>query len=132
MPPDGEAAAPVGETTSDVAEKKNSAQSTPPAARKKGDQRTAAVKQPPTTAAANDDPEAQEKAKFDEAKAKAMEDEQIQALKKKADTAPDGEEGRKALRAFNKALFGKMRRIDSSITERINAMESAMMKRLEE
>lgn len=77
-------------------------------------------------------PEAQEKWKYDEARTKASEDQEVRALKEKADTAPNEDEGRRALRAYNKALFDKMRRIDPTIKERIDAMEAGVMKRLGE
>ena len=76
-------------------------------------------------------PIAIEKAKYDEVKSRAIQDEKIVALKEKADTATDEEDGRKALRAYNKALFQKMRTMDSSIRERVDLMEDAVMKRLE-
>jgi hypothetical protein len=73
-----------------------------------------------------------ERAKFTEAKTKAMEDAEIQELKLKADTAPTEEEARKAMRSYNKALFRKMRSLDPSIKERIDATEAAIMRRLGE
>jgi hypothetical protein len=48
----------------------------------------------------------------------------------KADTAPTEEEARKALRAYNKSLFQKMRKIDPSIKERIDATEAVILKRI--
>lgn len=77
------------------------------------------------------DSEAIEKAKYDLAKAEAVADPRIVELKEKADNAATDEEGRKALRAYNKALFQKMRSVDDSIKERIDSMEAAVMKRLE-
>ncbi len=82
-------------------------------------------------AEASNDPGEVEKAKYDLAKATAVQDEKIVALKEKADAANDEEDGRNALRAYNKALFQKMRTIDGSIRERIDLMEDAVMKRLE-
>jgi hypothetical protein len=72
-----------------------------------------------------------ERYKFTEAKRKALEDSAVQDLKVKADTAPSEEEARAGLRAYNKALFGKMRKLDPSIKERIDATEAAILKRLE-
>jgi hypothetical protein len=77
-------------------------------------------------------PEAQEKWKYDEARTKASEDQEVRTLKEKADASPNEDEGRRALRAYNKALFDKMRRIDPTIKERIDAMEAGVMKRLGE
>jgi hypothetical protein len=82
-------------------------------------------------AEAGGNPIAIEKAKYDEVKSRAVQDEKIVALKEKADSATDEEEGRKALRAYNKALFQKMRTLDSSIRERVDLMEEAVMRRLE-
>ena len=69
---------------------------------------------------------------YDQAKAKAQEDSEIQKLKEMADNAVSDEEAKPALRAYNKALFGKMRRSDPSIKERIDRMEAAVLKQLEE
>jgi len=81
---------------------------------------------------ASGDPDVQEKAKYEEVKAKALEDAEIQELKKTADSAPDEAEGRQALRAYNKALFNKMRRLDPSLKDRIDRMETGVMSRLGE
>lgn len=69
---------------------------------------------------------------FEQAKAKAMEDPQIKSLKAKADEATTDEESRKALRAYNKALFEKIRKIDSSVADRATRLEAAILKRLSE
>jgi hypothetical protein len=76
--------------------------------------------------------EAAERTKFSDAKTKALEDGEVQELKLKADTAPSEEEARKAMRTYNKALFRKMRSIDPSIKDRIDATEAAIMRRLGE
>lgn len=81
---------------------------------------------------ADADPDVQEKFRFDQARAKAGEDPQVQALKAKADDAATEEDSRKALRAYNKALFEKIRKTDKSVTERANRLEAAIMKRLSE
>jgi hypothetical protein len=78
------------------------------------------------------DAETTEREKFAEAKRKAIEDPAVVELKNKADNAAEGDEAHKALRAYNKALFNKMRKIDPSIKERIDGTESAVMKRLGE
>lgn len=77
-------------------------------------------------------PEAQEKWKYDEARKRAMEDPEVQTMKQKADAATDVDEGRRALRAYNKTLFDKMRSLDPSVKDRIDAMEAGVMKRLGE
>lgn len=78
------------------------------------------------------DPETAEKLRFDQAKAKATEDPQVIELKAKADGAVSDEDARSAQRAYNKALFSRMRKIDGSIDARIDQMEAAVLKRLDE
>ena len=80
---------------------------------------------------ADADPEAKEKFHFDDVKAKAAEDPDVMELKAKAVSAVSDEEARSAQRAYNKALFSKMRKIDGSLDERINSMEAAILKRLD-
>ena len=77
------------------------------------------------------DPETKEKFRFDQVKAKASEDAEIMELKAKADGAVSDEDARSAQRAYNKALYNKMRKIDGTLDERINAMEAAVLKRLD-
>lgn len=94
------------------------------------------VKPPKTTrpapAASIDgtDVEAVEREKFLQAKQKALQESEVQDLKIKADTSPTEEEAKKAMRDYNRALFRKMRSIDPSIKDRIDATESAIMRRL--
>ncbi len=90
-----------------------------------------AATKPPEPAPAGD-LEANEKARFDEAKAKAEADPEVADLKSKAVAAVTDEEAKGAQRAYNTALFKKMREIDTTIEERINAMEAAVLKRLDE
>ncbi len=71
-----------------------------------------------------------ERARYNAAKDKALEDPSVQALKEKAESTFDPDEGRKAMRAYNKALFNKMRKIDPSVKDRIDGTEAAVMKRL--
>lgn len=82
-------------------------------------------------AVASGDATAIEKAKYNLARAKAVEDGEVRELKAKADAATSDEEGRKTLRAYNKALFDKMRQLDPSISERADRIEAAVIKRLE-
>jgi hypothetical protein len=82
-------------------------------------------------AMAGGDADAIEKAKYDEVRVRALEDPRVKELKGKADEALTDDEGRKALRAYNKALFQKMRSLDGSIKDRVDRMEAAVMKRLE-
>ncbi len=78
------------------------------------------------------DPDVKERYRFELARDKAAEDPQVQSLKAKADDASTDEESRKALRAYNKALFEKIRKIDSSVSERADRLEAAILKRLSE
>jgi hypothetical protein len=73
--------------------------------------------------------EAKDKARYHEIKAKALEDSDLKALKEKADNAT-GDDERTAERAYNKALFKKLREIDPSISDYLDRMEKATMKRL--
>jgi hypothetical protein len=82
-------------------------------------------------AVASGDPDAIEKAKYESAKTRANADGRVQELREKADNATSDEEGRKALRAYNQALFNKMRALDSSIEPRIDRMEKAVMRQLD-
>lgn len=81
---------------------------------------------------ADADAEVKEKFRFDQARAKAGEDPQVKVLKQKADEASTDDESRKALRAYNKALFEKIRKIDSSVSDRATRLEAAILKRLSE
>jgi hypothetical protein len=61
-----------------------------------------------------------------------VDDPHVKSLKAKADDASTDEESRKALRAYNKALFEKIRKIDDSVSERADRLEAAILKRLNE
>jgi len=86
----------------------------------------------PAEPTADADAETKEKYHFDVAKSKALQDPEIAALKTKADEATTEEESKKALRSYNKALFEKIRRIDSSVSEYSEHLEAAILKRLSE
>ena len=88
------------------------------------------VKTNPPSVPNGTDPDELDKHKYDAAKTKAAEDPEIQALKQKADEAVTDDEANKAQRAYNKALFARMRKLEPLIKERIDRMEAAMMKRL--
>jgi len=77
---------------------------------------------------ADSDPEQK---RYDGAKAKAKEDNEVKRLKAKADGATSGEEARLTSIAYNRALFRKMRLLDRSIAERINLVEAAILKRFD-
>ena len=88
---------------------------------------------PPITPPEGADAETKEQYRFDMAKSKAIGDPQIKALKDKADLAEAAdEESRAALRAHNKALFEKIKKIDPGVSERADALLKAMLKRLGE
>lgn len=76
------------------------------------------------------DVDAIEKARYDYARTRAADDEHVRDLKAKADGATSEDEGRKSLRAYNRALFDKMRKLEPTVSERIDRMEAAVLKRL--
>ncbi len=82
-------------------------------------------------AMASEDPEAIEKAKYDEVKVRAGGDAKVAELKNKADNAVSDEDARKELKAYNRALFQKMRTLEPSIKSRIDRMEAAVLKQLD-
>jgi hypothetical protein len=84
----------------------------------------------PSEPGADADPEAKEKFRFEAARAKAEEDPHVKSLKAKADEATTDAESRAALRAYNKALFEKTKKIDSGVSEWADRMETAILKRL--
>ncbi len=83
---------------------------------------------PPTS----DDPDVQEKYKYDLAKTKAQADPEVQELKRKSEDAATEDEARKAQRAYNRALFSRMRKIEPGLKDRIDRVEGALMKKLGE
>ena len=88
------------------------------------------TKAPAIEPPADADPDVKERYRFDVAKAKASEDPQVKSLKAKADNASTDAESRKALRAYNQALFDKIRKVDKSVSERADLLEAAILKRL--
>ncbi len=89
------------------------------------------VRKSPVAPAADADAEAQEKYRYEVAKEKALQDPEVQKLKERADGAVSDDEARKAQRAYNKALFGKMRSVDGTIKDRADRIEAAILKRLD-
>lgn len=81
-------------------------------------------------AQAGGDADAIEKAKYNEVKSRAETDPKIHELKEKADNSPTEEEGRKNQRAYNKALFGKMRSLEPDLKPRIDRVEAAVLRQL--
>lgn len=102
------------------------------APRKSGKTKPEANATAPVDGNADVDAEAKEKAHFEAAKAKALDDAQVKSLKAKADGALTEEESKTALRNYNKALFQKIKKIDPSVSEWSDRMEAAILKRLSE
>ena len=59
-----------------------------------------------------------------------MDDPKVKSLKDKADQATTDEESRAALRAYNKELFEKVKKIDSGVSDFADQLEKAILKRL--
>jgi hypothetical protein len=70
--------------------------------------------------------------RFQTAMEKAKAEPRLQELKAKADNALSDEEARKTAVAYNRALFRRIREIDSSVTDRANAIEEAILRRVAE
>ena len=68
--------------------------------------------------------------KFKNAKAKAQEDPKITELKSKAAGEVNESDANKALAAYNRALFQKIREIDPSVEDYASKVEHALTKRL--
>jgi outer membrane biosynthesis protein TonB len=83
-----------------------------------------------TPAAAADVTGLDDPVKFRTAKLAAMEDPAIKDLKTKADSEVDEAEAQKALSAYNRALFRKIREIDPSVSEYVDRVEQSMTKRI--
>ena len=113
--------------TANVEDKKPGVESTPKPVKPRADAKRA-ENFPPSTD--NPDAEVVEKQKYEQAKAKAVADAKVQELRGKADLATSEEESRKALRAYNKAMFKRMKEIDPSIKDHVDRMEAAVMSRL--
>ena len=59
-----------------------------------------------------------------------MEDPQVKELKAKADSEVDEADARKALDAYNRALFRKVREIEPSLDGYVDKIEASLSKRL--
>jgi hypothetical protein len=68
---------------------------------------------------------------FKAAQAKALADPAIQDLQSKADSAT-GDDATAASKRYYHALYDKMREIDSSIKDRIDRIEAATLRRVEQ
>ena len=75
--------------------------------------------------------EAEQTSHFQAAKAKALEDQRVQELQARADSAM-GDDAKAATRRYYKALYEKMREIDPTVKDRIDRTEAATMRRLEQ
>lgn len=69
-------------------------------------------------------------AKFKVVREKAMEDPELKELKSKADGEVDEAEAHKALAAYNRALFRKIREIDPGLGDYSEKVEASMQRRL--
>ena len=78
-----------------------------------------------------EDQEAHDKARFTELKAQAVQDPAIKVLRDKATTST-GAAGRDAEKAYEKALFDKVRSMDPSISDYVDRLEKYALKRLED
>jgi hypothetical protein len=77
--------------------------------------------------AASKDPLAEDE-RFNIARKTASEDPKVKELREKADQAKNEDSGSKAMRAYLRALYGKMRALEPSLEERINLTEAAALK----
>lgn len=66
--------------------------------------------------------------RFAIARKTAAEDPKVVELREKADLAKNEEAGAKAMRAYLRALYGKMRALEPSLEERISLTEAAALK----
>lgn len=83
----------------------------------------------PSAAAGDNDPE---QARYDVAKARAKQDPEVKTLKAQADQATNEDAARRTSVAYNRTLFRKMRQIDRSLTPRIDLVEAAILRRINE
>ncbi len=77
----------------------------------------------PTAVKAGSDDE-----RFANARKTAAEDPKVLELREKADLAKTEEAGSKAMKAYLRALYAKMRVLEPSLEERINLTEAAALK----
>jgi hypothetical protein len=85
---------------------------------------------PRRAAAAGGELERKMKVRYTTARTKALADTEVASLLEKAKTARTFEAERAAYRAYYKALFRTMRKIDPSISKRCDTMEKAYLARL--
>lgn len=105
----------------------------PAATGKKGAKNTTKGKKEPaakTVAVTENMDEAARQAAFKTLKAQALEDEEIKALKQKADTAVSEADSREAAIAYNRALFRKIRQLEPKLNDYTERVEASLMKML--
>jgi hypothetical protein len=83
-------------------------------------------------ASAEADADTKEQARFEAARSKALEDAHVKGLKEKADAASTEDESKTTLRAYNKALFDKIKKTDPTVSDYADQLEKAILKRLGE
>lgn len=105
------------------------AQSEAPVAQEKAPTPAPAVKETP--APAPTDPFETERQRYKEVRRQALEDPQVRELQDKVDSALDEQAHKEAGKNYYKALFGKIRQIDPSLTERADALEAKALEQLE-
>lgn len=87
----------------------------------------------PINSAGNEEKQRQEqKARYYAVKVKADKDEELISLQNKADKAKNEEAKRQALRQYYDLLAKRMKKLDPSLTDWINTMHSAYLRRLEQ
>ena len=72
------------------------------------------------------------KVRYYQVRTQVENDSEVSALKQQADRAATDEIKRQALRAYYDLLFKKMKAVDSSISDRCDAMQAAYLRRLEQ
>lgn len=102
----------------------------PPPPKGKGTKSKTVAKKAATPSAKLDLTGMDEVAKFKAVKAHAMEDAEVKDLKTKAESEVDDSAAQKALVAYNRALFRKIREIEPSVTAYSERVEASMTKRL--
>jgi len=75
--------------------------------------------------------EAEESSRFQAAKTKALQDQHLQDLQSKADSAT-GDDAKAATRRYYRALYDKMRDIDPGLKDRIDRTEAASLRRVQQ
>lgn len=76
-----------------------------------------------------EDQDAKDKARFHELRAQALQDPAIKALRDKADTTT-GDAGKEAEKAYDKALFDKVKQLDPSVSDYVDRVEKFTLDRL--